>query len=145
MKNLLTILFFIFAASIVNAQNYSVDWFKIAGGGGLSSGGAYSLSGTVGQPDAGTLTGGNYTLAGGFWSIITAIQEPGAPLLTVTRSNNFSVISWPSSSTGFVLQENTNLGTTNWITSAQTTSTNNGQVSVVAPATVGYKFFRLKK
>ena len=38
-----------------------------AGGGGTSTGGVYSVSGTIGQPDAGLLTGGSYTLAGGFW------------------------------------------------------------------------------
>ena len=31
---------------------YSVNWFKIAGGGGTSSGGSYALSGTIGQADA---------------------------------------------------------------------------------------------
>src|SRR5262245_40374580 len=48
------------------AQNYSVDWHTIAGGGGTSTGGVYSVSGTVGQPDAGTMSGGSYSLAGGF-------------------------------------------------------------------------------
>jgi len=33
----------------------------------FSSGGGYTLGGTVGQPDAGVLSGGGYTLAGGFW------------------------------------------------------------------------------
>jgi hypothetical protein len=37
------------------------------GGGGVSSGGNYSLSGIGGQPDAGALNGGAYTLGGGFW------------------------------------------------------------------------------
>jgi len=30
----------------------SIDWFTIARGGGTSTGGVYSLSGKVGQPDA---------------------------------------------------------------------------------------------
>jgi hypothetical protein len=33
-----------------------------------SAGGGYTLGGTAGQPDAGLLTGGGYTLAGGFWT-----------------------------------------------------------------------------
>lgn len=34
------------------AQSYSIDWFTIDGGGGTSTGGVYSVSGTIGQPDA---------------------------------------------------------------------------------------------
>ena len=33
-----------------------------------SAGGGYSLGGTIGQPDAGLLTGNGYTLVGGFWA-----------------------------------------------------------------------------
>lgn len=36
-------------------------------GGGLSTSGGYALSGTIGQHDAGAMSGGSYTLAGGFW------------------------------------------------------------------------------
>ena len=47
---------------------YSLDWWTVDGGGTTSSaGGSYSLGGTIGQPDAGTSTGGGYALAGGFW------------------------------------------------------------------------------
>lgn len=38
---------------------YSLEWFKVAGGGGSSTNGPYALSGTIGQADAsGTLNGG---------------------------------------------------------------------------------------
>ena len=53
----------------VEAQSgggYDLTWSTIDGGGGASSG-AYSLGGTVGQPDAGAMTGGAYSLVGGFW------------------------------------------------------------------------------
>ena len=71
----------------VHAQNFAIDWFTIDGGGGTSTGGVYSISGTIGQPDAGpVLTGGNYSLVGGFWSIVAAIQTHGAPLLTGNRA-----------------------------------------------------------
>jgi len=49
-------------------QDYDLSWHTIDGGGHTwSTGGAYALGGTVGQPDAGELTGGTYTLGGGFW------------------------------------------------------------------------------
>lgn len=51
----------------VAASGYDLSWWTVDGGGGDSSGGAYVLSGTFGQPDAGTLTGGSYHLGGGFW------------------------------------------------------------------------------
>ena len=37
------------------AQSYSIDWFTIAGGGGTSTGGPYSVSGTIGQSGLGPL------------------------------------------------------------------------------------------
>jgi hypothetical protein len=46
----------------------SLQWWTVDGGGGIASqGGGYELSGTAGQPDAGVLSGGVYTLGGGFW------------------------------------------------------------------------------
>jgi hypothetical protein len=47
-------------------DGYDLSWWTVDGGGGSSSGGPYTLSGTVGQPDAGVLSGGTYALAGGF-------------------------------------------------------------------------------
>jgi hypothetical protein len=47
---------------------YGLTWGTIdAGGYTFSTGGDYTLGGTVGQPDAGLLTGGDFTLGGGFW------------------------------------------------------------------------------
>ena len=50
------------------AQDFAIDWFTIDGGGGFSAGGGFELEGTIGQPDAGILTGGNFELSGGFWA-----------------------------------------------------------------------------
>ncbi|HZW09469.1 MAG TPA: GC-type dockerin domain-anchored protein [Phycisphaerales bacterium] len=48
---------------------YAIDWHTIDGGGGVSSGGSYELSGTIGQHDAGPLVqGGSFDLSGGFWA-----------------------------------------------------------------------------
>lgn len=52
--------------ALANA-GYEVAWFTVDGGGGQSAGGSFTLAGTAGQPDAGILSGGAYTLAGGFW------------------------------------------------------------------------------
>lgn len=55
----------------LSSAAYDLSWWTVDGGGGQSSGGVYTLSGTVGQADAGALSGGNYTIAGGFW-VMTA-------------------------------------------------------------------------
>jgi hypothetical protein len=56
----------------VDAQSgggYDLTWSSIDGGGLMfSTGGGYSLGGTIGQADAGVLTGGGYALNGGFWA-----------------------------------------------------------------------------
>src|SRR5471032_1412450 len=83
------------------AQQYSIDWYKISGGGGTSTGATYQVSGTIGQPDAGgAMSGGNFSVTGGFWSLISVVQTLGAPALTVTHSGNSVIVSWPSPSTG---------------------------------------------
>ena len=47
---------------------YEISWYTIDGGGAQNlSGGSYTLSGTIGQFDAGSQSGGSYTLSGGFW------------------------------------------------------------------------------
>ena len=129
----------------VRAQSYSLDWFTIDGGGGTSTGGLYSVSGTIGQPDAGHMSGGNYSLDGGFWGIIAVVQTPGAPSLAIRRtSTNTVALSWPSPSTGFTLQQNADgLATLNW-SNVLTTPSDNGTTKtlIVNPAT-GNRLYRL--
>ncbi|MGI6272509.1 MAG: hypothetical protein ACOYLD_09170 [Anaerohalosphaeraceae bacterium] len=47
--------------------DYEISWYSIDGGGGTSTGGRYSLTGTVGQADTGVSSGGSYVLSTGFW------------------------------------------------------------------------------
>lgn len=51
------------------AGSFDISWFSIDGGGGESSGGAFVLHATIGQPDAGVSTGGIFSLTGGFWAL----------------------------------------------------------------------------
>jgi hypothetical protein len=48
--------------------SFDLSWWAVVGGGGASSGGNYTLTGAIGQPEAGMLSGGSYTLTGGFGS-----------------------------------------------------------------------------
>lgn len=45
---------------------FEMPGFSIDGGGGTSNGDAFSLSGTIGQPDAGFSQGGTFEIFGGF-------------------------------------------------------------------------------
>lgn len=64
MKRLLASLLLLSGLSSAPAQ-YAIDWSKIAGGGGTSTGGVYSLSSTLGQPEAGRpMTNGQYSVSG---------------------------------------------------------------------------------
>jgi hypothetical protein len=121
-----------------------MDWYKVSGGGGTSTGGVYSVSGTIGQHDAGgPMTGGNYSLTGGFWALY-AVQTPGAPVLSIKlTTTNTAMVYWASPSTGFNLEVNTNLATANWVTNSQSV-TDNGTIKyiLVNPPT-GNRYYRL--
>jgi hypothetical protein len=58
-------------ASLLALQAAAADpvlnWWSVDGGGTTSSGGGFTVSGTIGQPDAGLMGGGGFTLNGGFW------------------------------------------------------------------------------
>jgi hypothetical protein len=127
-------------------QSYSIDWYKIASGGGASTGGAYAISGTLGQPDAsGAMTGGpmigsGYSLTGGFWALY-AVQTPGAPVLTITPVGNQAIVSWDASVSGWALQTNNSLAAGSW--GNYTGPVVNNRVTNASPK--GNLFFRLKQ
>lgn len=85
---LLFIFFWMFGlVGSVPAQSgggYELLWSTIEGGGAtFSTGGGYRLGGTVGQMDAGTLQGGAYHLAGGFW--VGGLSSSAIYLPLITR------------------------------------------------------------
>ena len=147
----IAVVYFCFLPSVLCfrawGQSCVIDWHTIDGGGGTSTGGVYSGTGTIGQPDAGpTMSGGNYSLDGGFWSLIAAAQTPGAPLLTITRSGSSVIVSWSSPSTDFTLQQNSNVANTNGWSGYVGTINDNGTIkSATNTPFTGNWFYRLKK
>ena len=127
--------------------NYAIDWFTIDGGGGISTGGVYAVSGTIGQPDAGRMSGGNFTLDGGFWSVIAAIQTAGAPFLSVTCTNGVVTVFWPLPATGFVLDHTPTVGGAPipWTQVPFPYVTNASHILVRGPPAPGSHFYRLRK
>jgi hypothetical protein len=131
-------------ALAVRAQDYSVDWSTIDGGGGTSTGGVYSVTGTIGQPDAGRMSGGNYSMEGGFWGVIAAVQTPGAPFLFISvTATNTVLVSWPYPSTGFNLQQNGALGTPNWASVTNSPVHSGQEWQLILQPQFGNRFFRL--
>ncbi|HWQ93021.1 MAG TPA: hypothetical protein VN673_15190 [Clostridia bacterium] len=141
-----------FAASCLLAistavwAQYSIDWHTIDGGGGTSTGGVYTVSGTIGQPDAGRMSGGNYTLEGGFWGVVAAVQTEGSPYLSVQRTaTNTVLISWVHPSTGFSLQENPVVNGGAWAGVTNVPAQVGDQWHLLIPAPAGNRFYRLMK
>ena len=67
--------------------DYTIDWHTVDGGGHMSStGGDLELSGTIGQPDAGVMTGGDLELVGGFWAL-----RPSLVLVSAKPSDESSL------------------------------------------------------
>ncbi len=143
-RNFVTSLLFLVGTTIAHAQSYTIDWYKIAGGGGTSTGGVYSVSGTIGQHDAGgPMTGGNYSLTSGFWALISVAQTPGLPNLTIRFVGpNSVVVSWPNTGT-YTLLQNSGVGGGGWAPSGYTITTSNGTNSITITPPTGNLFFRL--
>ena len=145
MKTILISILVSLAAHAAVAQ-YTIDWFNISAGGGVSTGGVYSVSGTIGQTATGTLTGGQYGLVGGFWSFIATVPSLGSPTLTITvTAANAVMVCWPSPGTGFVLEQNPDPGTTNWTTVPQTPMDNGTTRYITVRPPVGNVFYRLRR
>lgn len=66
------------------STDYAIIWHTIDGGGGVSQGGNYTLQGTLGQPDAGSLQGGDYILAGGYWAAFKQWWSQYLPVILST-------------------------------------------------------------
>ena len=142
MKYVALILGSIWLCAQSSFAQYSIDWHTIDGGGGTSTGGVYSVSGTIGQPEAGPpMTTGQYSVTGGFWALPTAIQVTNAPTLHIAPgAAGQATISWTPSSTNWLLQESWSLSPANW-TNSPSGVTN----PIVVPTTLPVKFYRLFK
>jgi len=82
-------------------------------------------------------------LHGGFWSL-AGLPTTGAPLLTIrSTSTNTALVSWPSPSTGFTLQQDTDPQAAGWVPVLQTVSDDaTNKFGIVRPP-AGNRFYRL--
>ncbi len=81
LNRLVTAIGILLTGAIAHAQ-HDLSWYTVDGGGAMSTaGGVFELSGTIGQPDAGSFTqpmvGGPFELVGGFWALPSTLPCPG--------------------------------------------------------------------
>ena len=130
--------------ALLGAQDFTLDWFAVAGGGGESSGGDYTLASTIGQSLAGGMGGGDYALEGGFWSIVGDPGEPPVLRIAVAAPSSV-VISWPVPRPGWVLQQSSTLGpSASWTDVVAPVVVNGSDNSVTQPVASGNRFYRLR-
>jgi hypothetical protein len=158
MKTLMRFTLGCLAAAIIPAlqaqSNFDpLDWSTLDGGGGTCAGGAYRLSGTIGQPDAGVpMSGGMFTITGGFWPGITGGSVGPIPALSIRLGTpvggvNTVILSWPNPSTGYVLQQTANMSAPSggWTEVNQPPVVVGSNKEVAIQATGSVCFFRLRR
>lgn len=129
-----------------DAQQFSIGWHTIDGGGGSSQSGSFAVTGTMGQPDASyyTMTGPKFSITGGFWSIFV-VQTPGAPTLKIRfTETNTAIVSWPSASTGYTLQQNATLLYRDWLAPTEPVQ-DDGTSKYIVTSPSGNRYYRLIK
>jgi hypothetical protein len=138
---------FLLLAGTAAAQSSGGVWnlksATLDGGGSVSTGGTWRVTGTIGQADASApATGGLWTGQGGFWP--GTVAEPGGPVLIITRENATQVrIAWTAAAAGYTLQQSANLQT--WTFTSQIPAASTGG-SLLWPVANGPRYyFRLKR
>lgn len=58
----------VIGAAMAGGGGYTLDWYSMDGGGVEKSGvsGGWEMAGSIAQPDGGRLSGGSYSMTGGF-------------------------------------------------------------------------------
>ena len=99
------------------------------------------------QSDGKVLIGGDFTTVNGVARPYVArlYGDSVAPSLSLARSNGFVIVSWPSSSTGFVLQQSTDMNLSHWTTPSQTVAENGTTRFISVNPAAGNRYYRLFK
>lgn len=138
----------ILASGLIHGQAssaFAIVSTTIDAGGGASRNERFAVSGTIGQPDAGALRGGNFEIQGGFWNRASVLQMPGAPVLAIQLNPDGSItLSWPLDADGYAVEATGELAPAVWMLEP-------GPIIDIADkhtltvAQAGKRFFRLKK
>jgi len=74
-------LIILFSTPVMAAGIIEIDWYVIGSGGGSTTGGDYTLSGTIGQPVIGNASHANFDLCSGFWCKVVDYYKTILPLI----------------------------------------------------------------
>ena len=129
-----------------NAVDNTLSVLTNNGSGGFALCGTYGVGSTPLSVTAADVNGDGYVdlicANSGSNTVSVLTNLPPAPH---TNTVGLVVTSWPSPSTGFVLQQNNTLGATNWTNFAGAVTTNSTTLSVSIPSPTGSQFFRLSQ
>ena len=147
MKSHIVLLSALLSGGFSSAQQFSISWYTIDGGGGRGQSGSFAITGTAGQPDATyyTSSSSSFSITCGFWSIF-AVQTPGAPALKIRLTEtNTAVVSWPLSSMGYTLQQNSTLLTVDWVAPNEAIQNDGSTKYIIVAPPAGNRYYRLVK
>jgi hypothetical protein len=134
------------SAPFCHAQSYSITSAGVDSGGGITSGGAYVLSGSIAPLGWQAATGGSYSLSGGLFAQYMALQRTGAPFLSIRRSGAHVQVVWGSHVPGWVLQSNISaLAPGGWVDVAGPPTMSGAEQYHQFSAGSGPVFYRLRK
>ena len=137
-------------AAALNARaQTSIDWFTLDAAGGAQSSANYVVNFTAGQNDVGStvITSANYRIIPGFWALEDMGPVTGLPELSIALSGPRVFLSWPSPSTGFVLQHTDSLDVlpAAWSDTPGVVSDNGFIKTLTLPHNLSKRFYRLRR
>ena len=144
---LLTLTAALALAITTQAQPFEVQTTFIGAPAGVSRNGAFTVSGVVGQPEAGSVAGGGFTSEGG-WPAPIIVESPGAPTLRIDfhRASGAVTVAWPASATGHTLEGNADVNDPEGWTDVSTTPVEVGdQLEVDLQPLDEARYFRLRR
>jgi hypothetical protein len=133
------------SAAAQSAGDYNLRRNSFSAG-GTGAGGDFTLTSTIGQPAAGALSAGDFTLVAGFLTILSEIQPP---VLTIERdpANGALTVSWPLVAADYVLEQTPALNGTGtpWLPVTSLYQTNATHIFITVAAPSGQNFYRLRQ
>ena len=147
MRACILILLLAGAVATATSAQFSLAWWTVNGGGGasVSADGRFEVSGTAGQPDAGSQAGGTFFLQGGFWNSAVA-PVPG--LWIVLMPDGDVEVSWPAWAGNYVLEHAPTVtgAPESWDDVSPATYQNDGsRFYITVPASPDMQFYRLRQ
>ncbi len=127
----------------------TIDWFTLDAAGGASASAIYLINSTAGQNDVGSSApaSANYRIIPGFWALENLGPATGVPTLTITLSGANVILSWPSPSTGFILQHADTFSTlpAAWANTPGAINDNGFIKSLTIPHNQAHIYYRLRR